>query len=621
MLEELLLPEDILQLDKLSGAIELTEDTSFLAIIGIDTFELNKQFNFYINTNIRNTIYHKTKSSKILNELVSFKDKNSFIVIDMFEQNDNEFIKDLLFYRDLISDNKLKIILIVNQNDYKYILKNAIDFYNINTFAYLFNTYKVDIVESVNRDDLDKLLKEYKTKKMTLSKIQKANHLYNIGLKYKEYGEIKLSLKYFNEALTISNKIKNNELLIYIKFQLSHLYRNIHSYKIAEKYLLDIKEFYIKNKNSLHYKELLESLSILNFYRDKLDLAIKYNNELYNLSISTDDKQNELNALKMFLHIYNQQKNKDKYNTYKIQALELANKLNDINIVNDINQIEALRSINEKDYKNALLFANKCIGFYKKDKDISFLINIYFTVAQSYLGLNDYKKSLIYSNWYYSYVNQHNLISQKIKILQVISLNYQSINLYNKSLDKLYEALKITKKLKLYEDELNIYTFLSNTYNLQKDYQNGLECLNKAMKVADTITNYDYHSIYARYSNTYNNLFDLKNAHKYYEKAIESNQNIDDISNNAYLAELYGEILVNDEKYEEALKYFKDALNLTIKINDLSRIISVEENLAYLYKKLNNLSLSKRFFNEVINKLEIIDKNNPKIKLLIKEII
>ena len=620
MLEELLLPEDILQLDKLNSAVELTDDTSFLAIIGIDTLELDEQFNGYINLNIKNHIYHKPKSSKILNELISLKDKNNFIVIDMFESTSNEFVKDLLFYRDLISDHKLKIVLIVNQNNYKYILKNAIDFYNINTFAYLFDTYKVDIVKSVNRDDLDKLLDEYKSKKSNLSKIQKANLLYNIGVKYSDYGDMKLSFKYLNEALPLSIKLKKNELTIVIKHALSNNYGMINNYNISEKYLLDVKLFYAKNKNSLQYKQVLNSLVRLISGTNKLNLALKYNDELYQLSLNTKDKENELESLRRFLLIYNKKEDKTYVDFYMTKVIKLANQLNNNEVLSSINQLKAINYFKDKNYKEALIYADKCISFYKKAKDIRLLNYMYSIVAGIYNNLNDYNKSMIYSNWCYTYYKQHSMFNNLFTILQIISLNYQSLNKPKKSLDKLYEVLKIAKKLKLYKDELDIYLALSNTYSLQNNYKKGLEYLDKSKKMANTIIDYNYHSIYTRYANSYNNLNDLDNAYKYYNKAIESNEKLDDISNNAYLSELYGEILVNDNKYEGALKSFQDALNLAIKINELSRILSVEENLAFLYKKLNNPSLSKRFFNEVINKLKIIDKNNPKIKILKKEI-
>ncbi|MEA3512502.1 MAG: hypothetical protein U9R37_02775 [Campylobacterota bacterium] len=621
MLQDLLLPEDILQVDKLSGAIELTDDSSFLAIIGIDTLDLDKEFNSYIKSSIPNHIYHKPNSSKILNELLSLKDENNFIVVDMFKSINSEFIKDLLFYRDLISDNKLKIILIVNQNDYKYILKNAIDFYNINTYAYLFSTYKVDIIESVNRDDLDKLLKEYKTKKTTLSKIQKANYLYQIGIKYNSYGEIKLALKYLNEALVISNKLKKDELTIIIKHALSNSYGMINNYNMSERYLLDAKLFYAKNKNSLQYKQVLNSLVRLISSTNKLDLALKYNDELYQLSLNTKDKENELESLRRFLLIYNTKEDKANEDVYITKVAKLANQLNNDEVLSSINQLKTINYLKNKNYKKALIYADKCIEFYKKDKDIRLLNYMYSIVASIYNDLNDYNKSMIYSNWCYNYFKKHNLLDKLLNILQILSSNYQSLNQYYKSFDKLNEALKISKQLKLQKEEVNIYIQLSSLSNLQKDYSKSLEYLDKACNLANHISSFDYHYIYTNYANSYNNLNDLDNAYKYYNKAIESNKNLDDISNNAYLSELYGEILVNDEEYDEALKFFQDALNLAIKTNELSRILSVEENLAYLYKKLNNPSLSKRFFNEVINKLEIIDKNNPKIEILKKEII
>ncbi|MDZ7817246.1 MAG: tetratricopeptide repeat protein [Aliarcobacter sp.] len=78
--------------------------------------------------------------------------------------------------------------------------------------------------------------------------------------------------------------------------------------------------------------------------------------------------------------------------------------------------------------------------------------------------------------------------------------------------------------------------------------------------------------------------------------------------------------MYKDNKYEEALTFFQDSLKLAKKNNDLHRILSVEENLAYTYKKFENSAMANRFFMEVINKLKIINKNNPKIGKLEKEL-
>ena len=48
MIEDLLIPEELLQLDKLLSATELIEDSSFLAILGSDSSELSLTLEKYL---------------------------------------------------------------------------------------------------------------------------------------------------------------------------------------------------------------------------------------------------------------------------------------------------------------------------------------------------------------------------------------------------------------------------------------------------------------------------------------------------------------------------------------------------------------------------------------------
>jgi len=48
MLQDLVIPEEFLQLDKLKSAIEITSESSFFAILGVDTKELSKEIQSYL---------------------------------------------------------------------------------------------------------------------------------------------------------------------------------------------------------------------------------------------------------------------------------------------------------------------------------------------------------------------------------------------------------------------------------------------------------------------------------------------------------------------------------------------------------------------------------------------
>jgi len=211
MLKQLLVPEELLQLNKLNSAKELCEDSSFLAIVGSDSLELANTLSKLFEDTTNKFV---PKTNNILQEIIPMK--NDFVFINMYDVNNSEYIKNLLFYRDFIADNRLKIILLIDKKDYLDITKNAIDLYNITTFSYLFSTYKVDILMSFDMPEVDKLLAKYHSEKKSLNQEQKLSFLDEIGGKYDSYGDYKNSLKYYTKALAIVKKLKKQEPIIIV---------------------------------------------------------------------------------------------------------------------------------------------------------------------------------------------------------------------------------------------------------------------------------------------------------------------------------------------------------------------------------------------------------------------
>ena len=209
-MNELLIPEDLLQLEKLKFEIELHDfDISFLGLIGIDTRELMLSFNKYFKK-YDNIYFYTPSSSDIFNEILNLEEKkDKFIYINLFHYKTSDFIMKLLFFRDFIADYNLKLFFILNKNHYNLIIKNAIDFYNVSTFSYLFATYKVAVDDIIDRTELDETINEYRTKIKSLNKKQKLNFLYEIGYKCNSYGDYNTGLKYLLEALSIAEKVGN----------------------------------------------------------------------------------------------------------------------------------------------------------------------------------------------------------------------------------------------------------------------------------------------------------------------------------------------------------------------------------------------------------------------------
>jgi len=127
MIEDILIPEELLQLDKLLSATELIEDSSFLAILGSDSSDLSISLDSYLNQNINPLKKLDLKTNNPLQEIIGLNLTNDFLLLNLFHLTTNETIKNLLFFRDFISDYKLKIIFIIDKTNYLNILKNAID--------------------------------------------------------------------------------------------------------------------------------------------------------------------------------------------------------------------------------------------------------------------------------------------------------------------------------------------------------------------------------------------------------------------------------------------------------------------------------------------------------------
>lgn len=618
MIEDLLIPEELLQLDKLLSATELIEDSSFLAILGSDSSELSINLAKYLNQNITLLKPINLKTNNPLQEIIELDLTNEFIFLNLYETTTTEIIKNLLFFRDFISDYKLKIILIIDKINYQNILKDAIDFYNISTFSFLFSTYKIEEIKELDKKDLYDLQKEYKEKIKTLNKKQKASFLVEIGLKHQKYGEIKEALSCINEAKKIVEKNTSSEDIINIKFILSSLYRNIGNFIICEKYLYECEKYYKRNKNTSIYKEVIESFCVLYQHWSKFDKALKYCDKLYTIANETDDKKFKLVSYQDYTFIYSKSENSIKKEEYLEKAFSLAKEINNSSILANLYQSKAVDFMNNNEYIKSLDNLNQALELYKTQENILMINHMYNKIGYVYYQLFDYKKSLIYLKWCYKFFDKNGIKSELITNLSYLSFNYNSLYEFDNALKTIFQALDIAKSIKLQNEMANILLIINQIYTTSEDFENALKYLHEAYKVSLKIKDFNFFDINARYSDTYKNLNYLQKAYEYYEKAFNSKELLD--NQKAYLYELYGEILHKDNKYEEALTFFQDSLKNAKKMNDLHRILSVEENLAYTYKKLENSTMANRFFMEVINKLKIINKNNPKIKKLENDI-
>jgi signal transduction histidine kinase/CheY-like chemotaxis protein/HPt (histidine-containing phosphotransfer) domain-containing protein/Tfp pilus assembly protein PilF len=131
-------------------------------------------------------------------------------------------------------------------------------------------------------------------------------------------------------------------------------------------------------------------------------------------------------------------------------------------------------------------------------------------------------------------------------------------------------------------------------YWLKGEYDKGLNTLKEALKIAkDENLPAVKARIYNNYGNIYRDLGDLSNASKYFQWALEINEELgDELSQSAVLISI-SNLHFDLFDYDHALEYAKRCLDIFKKYEDRPRLISVYHTLGniYLKKEIYNLAL------------------------------
>jgi signal transduction histidine kinase/DNA-binding response OmpR family regulator len=130
-------------------------------------------------------------------------------------------------------------------------------------------------------------------------------------------------------------------------------------------------------------------------------------------------------------------------------------------------------------------------------------------------------------------------------------------------------------------------------YWLKGEYDQGLSKLREALRVAkDNKFDALKARIYNNYGNIYRDLGDLSNASKYYQWALEINEELgDELSQSAVMISI-SNLHFDLFDYDVALEYAKRCLEIFKKYDDTKRLISVYHTLGNIYFKKEDFDLA-----------------------------
>lgn len=310
---------------------------------------------------------------------------------------------------------------------------------------------------------------------------------YNLkGKSYDFLRQYDSSLKYYNLALNMFDKIKYKKGIAKINNNIGIIYFKNKEYKQSEKYFLKT----LKLREELGEEEdiikSLNNIALLYLRVDRYDKALKYNLRLLDKYEGNEPKQalvlNRIGTIHYYMRSY-----KDAIEKFN-NALELFKDIDDKNSIaqtytslgNVYYDIDEFNKALEY-YEKALVISEKI-----KSKGISILLNNIGLIHKkngNYLKALDYIKRSIQTKE--TSDNPYNLFHQYTSIAEIyINLsNPKDALVYLNFAEK--EAVKLNE-LKNYEQ---LYSLKYRAYQQLEDYQSALKNYIKYSEVTDTLMN------------------------------------------------------------------------------------------------------------------------------------
>lgn len=257
------------------------------------------------------------------------------------------------------------------------------------------------------------------------------------------------------------------------------------------------------------------------------------------------------------------------------------------------------------DYENALLYFEKALNIYRNENGENHptVASSYNNIGVVYEALTEYEKALFYY--------QKALLIKRIicgeehkevaKMYYLMASVFRKMEQYHKAIEYETKSLEILKKL-FGENHIyiaNSYKTIGSDFFYLDEYEQSLKYLFQALEIA--LNEYGKYNNYILnlYTLICFNLYEQKNNHlaKYQLEIlkIKKNMKAEDFSNSIDPYDYIASILINQEKYEQALGYYMSLLEMR-KIVFGEMHISVRES----YHCIGKLLYSQKKYEQAL---------------------
>ena len=252
---------------------------------------------------------------------------------------------------------------------------------------------------------------------------------------------------FYNRVLSAAIKLKHNDAIKVMKFNLTAVTISSDNFVGALKYSYDLQAFLdsIHEKNKIYYFQLYGGLSTIYLNIKNTEKTIEFASK--SLLYCTSKPDSMYYYKRMFDATYKEYSWHKKTLFFYAKGLHLAKEIQNLQV-----EIQFYTGIAEfyiltKEYPKALFYAQKAESIAKKNGFNETFFYATLSMGKAYLGLKEYTKSISYLNRVIPYFRKSSLKYDLLDALQVISKAYRSINDYRNADKSNIEFIDLNNKI------------------------------------------------------------------------------------------------------------------------------------------------------------------------------
>jgi len=325
---ESLIPAEARELDRLVRLIELRKENSLLAIVGAQTLSQKTELQEFLLS--KPGIERFEANDHPLLELVETKQPSDHTIylIDLFAKTDEALMSRLQFARDYIAQHQLKVIFLLRNDEYERLKQEAYDFFSTAHFSFAFTDHRYDYQPA--EQDLSKLrekIAEYESKKGQLNDRLKMEQLFDIAQTAYKSGMPDEAIAYWNQALKWAQELAHEQAQGTILGNIGLVYRQMGELEKALRYLKEALEIHKKIGYLQGEANQFGNIGLVYRQMGELEKALRYLKEALEIHKKIGYLQGEASDLGNIGLVYRQMGELEKALRYHKEALEIERKL------------------------------------------------------------------------------------------------------------------------------------------------------------------------------------------------------------------------------------------------------------------------------------------------------